>query len=99
MNVIYLICLWDMIFKQTVKDLHLIGKCVKKYRKRPEGQRMAEAASNNLRNKVYVETASVDVQILHLAPGNAPRLKIQSPRLRLEKKVAASQFLKDQVSP
>ena len=60
---------------------------------------MAEAASNNLRRKVYVETASVDVQILHLAPWNAPRLKIQGPRLRLEKKVVASQFLKDQVSP
>ena len=41
---------------------------------------MAEAASNNLRRKVYVETASVDVQILHLAPGNAPRLKIQGSR-------------------
>ena len=64
-----------------------------------KGQRMAEAVSNNLRRKVYVETASVDVQILHLAPGNAPRLKIEGPRLRLEKKVAASQFLKDQLSP
>ena len=72
--------------------------CKKKVlEKTRKGQRMAEAASNNLRRKVYVETASVDVQILHLAPGNAPRLKIQGPRLRLEKKVAASQFLKDQV--
>ena len=89
-----------MIFKQTVKNLHLIGTMCKKIQEKTrKGQRMAEAASNNLRRKVYVETASVDVQILHIAPGNAPRLKIQGPRFRLEKKVAASQFLKDQVSP
>ena len=50
--------------------------CKKKVQgKTRKGQRMAEAASNNLRRKVYVETASVDVQILHLAPENAPRLK------------------------
>ena len=65
-----------MIFKQTVKDLHLIGTMCKKIQEKTrKGKRMAEAASNNLRRKVYVETASVDGQILHLAPGNAPRLK------------------------
>ena len=67
-----MICLWDMIFKQTVKDLHLIGTMCKKIEEKTrKGQRMAEAASNNLRRKVYVETASVEVQILlcaNLAP-------------------------------
>ena len=38
--------------------------CKKIKEKTRKGQRMAEAASNNLRRKVYVETASVDEQIL-----------------------------------
>ena len=65
-----------MIFKQTVKNLHLIGTMSKKIQEKTrKGKRMAAAAGNNVRRKVYVETASVDVQILHLVPGNAPRLK------------------------